>query len=193
MSKRWLLLATSIAIGCAGAPPDRPDETLRAELLDLVGKDQRAMAGDEANKQRVLRNGATRLKAIIERRGWPAISEVGKDGAQAAWLLAQHADFDRPFQEAVLLRMEAMAPDGEVNPDNLAYLRDRVAHAKGEDQIYGTQGKCNGDQWTPFPIRDLNNVDTRRSQMSLGPLADYVAMAGNRLCALPVPPNESAR
>src|SRR5688572_16492272 len=40
-----------------------------------------------------------RLREIVDARGWPGVRLVGMDGSRAAWLLAQHADADRPFQE----------------------------------------------------------------------------------------------
>jgi hypothetical protein len=39
-----------------------------------------------------------RMKRIVAERGWPGRSLVGDDGAQAAWLLVQHADHDPAFQ-----------------------------------------------------------------------------------------------
>ena len=39
-----------------------------------------------------------RLKAIVAAHGWPTVAQVGQDGADAAWLLAQHADKDPAFQ-----------------------------------------------------------------------------------------------
>lgn len=37
------------------------------------------------------------LRAIVRRRGWPAKSSIGEDGARAAWLIAQRADATREF------------------------------------------------------------------------------------------------
>jgi len=140
------------------------------------------MRDNGANKRGVLAAGAARLKVIIHAQGWPTISQVGKDGAQAAWLLAQHADFDIPFQKEALSYMENLSSHNEVNLDNLAYMRDRVTLAKGEKQTYGTQGKCNGATWEPFPIKDPSQVDALRVGMTLDPLSDYVAMSSQYMC-----------
>ena len=42
------------------------------------------------------------LKGIVNKQGWPTISDIGKDGFNAAWLLVQHADTDRAFQKQCL-------------------------------------------------------------------------------------------
>ena len=41
---------------------------------------------------------AARLRELIERHGWPAEDLAGKDGAEAAWLIAQHAIGEPEFQ-----------------------------------------------------------------------------------------------
>jgi hypothetical protein len=69
------------------------NEELRAELLRRVAADQdarhaldlKAMAAADGENLPWLRQ-------VITGVGWPGKSLVGEDGAQAAWLLAQHAD-----------------------------------------------------------------------------------------------------
>lgn len=115
------------------------------------------------------------LKDLIARTGWPGRSAVGEDGAEAAWLLAQHADMDPVFQRLCLELLTAAAADGEVSQKNVAYLTDRVLVAEGKPQEYGTQITAGRGVWEPLPLRDPQTVDERRAVMSLGPLADYVA------------------
>lgn len=47
--------------------------------------------------ERTDKDNTSRLGQIVERYGWPTSSLVGKDGAQSAWLLVQHADADPRF------------------------------------------------------------------------------------------------
>ena len=114
-----------------------------------------------------------RLDAIINQHGWPGKTLVGPDGANAAWLIAQHADLDRAFQKKCLEKMEAL-PQGEVEPRFIAYLTDRILVGEHKPQRFGTQ--MDG-QFKPQPIEDEANVDKRRAEMGLNPLAVYLKEA----------------
>lgn len=114
-----------------------------------------------------------RLDAIIDQHGWPGKTLVGPDGANAAWLIAQHADLDRAFQKKCLEKIEAM-PRGEVEPRHIAYLTDRILVGEHKPQRFGTQ--MDG-QFKPQPIEDEVNVDKRRAKMGLEPLAVYIKEA----------------
>lgn len=55
-----------------------------------------------------------RLKAIVAAHGWPTVAQVGQDGADAAWLVAQYADKDPPFQRSVADAMQPLVARGQV-------------------------------------------------------------------------------
>jgi hypothetical protein len=190
-------LAPARAVG-----PTVSEPALRQELLDMYAADQQARVAlmeklgktgfnfETANSIRdpqvlllMLIDGVkttwqdgfhqARLKAIIDRHGWPGKSLVGEDGARSAWLLVQHADGDLAFQERCLSLMRE-APAGEVSPQNIAYLTDRVLVNEGCQQCYGTQL---GEDFSPRPIYDRSTVDLRREAVGLPPLAEYVEAA----------------
>ena len=94
----------------------------------------------------------------------------------AARLLVQHADMDRKFQHRCLDLMAAL-PKDEVSQSNIAYLTDRVLLAEGKNQMYGTQLKDVDGKLKPFPIEDEANVDRRRCEVGLPPLAKYLKKA----------------
>jgi hypothetical protein len=50
---------------------------------------------------------------------------VGAGGAQAAWLLARHADHDRPSQRRCPALLQEAVQKGEADGAQLAYLTDR--------------------------------------------------------------------
>jgi hypothetical protein len=118
-----------------------------------------------------------RMKQIIEQHGWPGKSLVGVQAANAAWLLVQHADQDRAFQKKCLPLLEAAVKKGEATGQQLAYLTDRVLCGEGKKQRYGTQLKQEGDKMVPQPIEDEANVDKRRAEIGLQPLAEYIKFA----------------
>jgi hypothetical protein len=158
------------------ADEDVAEPELRQELVDMMEADQDERTGvaetwnDEERTER--------LGEIIDEYGWPTWDLVGEDGATAAWLIAQHSDFDVGFQQDALeLLREAVEAD-KASPGDLAYLEDRVALNTDEPQTYGTQiGGCSadGDVEPAVPIDDPDQVDERRAEAGLEPLADYYA------------------
>lgn len=119
------------------------------------------------------RKNTARMKEIVSKYGWPGKSLVGDDGAQAAWLLVQHADLDPDFQKKCLALMKEAFKKGEVSGQNLAYLTDRVLVAEKKKQLYGTQFKTENGELVPSPIEDEANVDKRRKEAGLSTLAEY--------------------
>ncbi len=116
------------------------------------------------------------LKADLKKNGWYKISTAGETADDAAWLLVQHATDDLDFQRQVLTMMEPLVRQGEANTSNYALLFDRVAVNAGRMQLYGSQGQCSGPhRWTPMPIDEPSEVDKRRAEAGLPPLADYIA------------------
>jgi hypothetical protein len=152
---------------------------VRQELLDLGKEDQQVRArvtGPEpppdviAEMNRVDLKTRTRLSEIIKQTGWPLISTVGFDGANAVWLIAQHADRDLTFQKQALNLMRAAARRGEAAKEHLAFLIDRVRVAEGKKQIYGTQNEYKDGRLVMRPVVDEKNLDRRRKRMGLPPI-----------------------
>jgi hypothetical protein len=152
------------------------DKELRAELLRRAEKDQAARhALDRAAMEAADAGNLPWLKQVIAEVGWPGKSLVGDDGAQAAWLLAQHADRDPAFQRQCLDLLTAAAERGEASGKEVAYLTDRVLLAERKPQEYGTQVTARESGHVPRMLRDPVGVDARRAQAGLGPLAEYLA------------------
>lgn len=101
------------------------------------------------------------LKQIIEEIGWPTITKVGVDGANHAWILAQHADHDPNFQ-GHCLEMLKQLPDGEIEKWNIAYLEDRVRINRKRPQLYGTQFYDDpSGKYGPREIENPEELDKR--------------------------------
>jgi hypothetical protein len=166
------------------------DEELRRELLSRRDEDQRvrqmlsppkgrsmARLPDEvaAEWQRVDADNTRWLGNLVTTRGWPGRTLVGEEAAQAAWLLAQHADHDPGLQRAFLDALRSAVAQGEASPAHLSYLEDRVRVHAGQPQVYGTQFTVTGDEFGPFPIEDPQRLDERRAEAGLEPFAAYEA------------------
>jgi len=151
------------------------DETLRATLLQMGRDDQEATRVATADPTRQLneaeriqndtihRTNAQLIRRIVEERGWPGISLVGADGASAAWVVVQHMDDEPEFQRSCLALMEKAFETGEVRPQELAYLTDRVLTHEGKRQMYGTQGRG------VMSPQDEARIDTNRAAIGLPP------------------------
>lgn len=153
----------------------------KSKALDAAGKGERDKQSpqEQAEQTRLIeavhqtdKENTAWLKGIVSQQGWPTISDIGKDGFNAAWLLVQHADVDRPFQKQCLDLMEKL-PRHEVIPSNVAYLTDRVLVAEGKKQKYGTQFIQVNGKHQPQPIEDEANVEKRRKEVGLSTLAEY--------------------
>jgi hypothetical protein len=158
-----------------GALSDEPQEAFKAmadEIMKMSELDQQMRKSGQWDASIDVEN-TQRMKEIVEHMGWPTRSKVGSHASQMAWLLVQHADHDRAFQQTCLALMKAQAA-GEVSPANIAYLEDRVRVAEGRPQIYGTQFYVDeAGNVGPRPIEDPDHVDERRQAVGLQPLTDY--------------------
>ncbi|NUR82915.1 MAG: hypothetical protein HOY71_02375 [Nonomuraea sp.] len=115
------------------------------------------------------------LAEEVGARGWPLRSQVGEEGALAAWLLAQHADAAPAVQRELHAAMARALAAGEASPAHFAYLEDRVRVNAGRPQLYGTQFHGQGDGFAPQPIEDPARLDERRASVGLEPFAEYEA------------------
>jgi hypothetical protein len=79
----------------------------------------------------------------------------------------------------------AKLPKDEVSRSNYAYLTDRVLLAEGKKQLYGTQFIFSNGKWRPRPIQDEANVDKRRAEIGLPPLAEYAKIIEQQYQAAP--------
>ncbi|MCM2386742.1 hypothetical protein NBG84_00180 [Streptomyces sp. CWNU-1] len=115
------------------------------------------------------------LRDVIARYGWPGHALVGKEGAGAAWLLAQHSDREPDFQAECLDLLARAVTAGDADVRHGALLEDRVRVHRGEPQVFGTQlfGQDDGSL-APFPMIDPAGVGARRDAWGFEPLDDYI-------------------
>src|SRR6516165_7036469 len=98
------------------------NEMLRSELLAMRAEDlgvwAELAAADQLGGPYVPRmeavhiKNAARLRELIAEHGWPGEDIAGKDGAEAAWLIAQHAVGEPEFQRRALRLMQECAAEG---------------------------------------------------------------------------------
>jgi hypothetical protein len=100
-------------------------EAIRAELLTMSREDQDVREelardgslsdGYHPRMEEIHRRNGERLKRIVNARGWPGVSRVGPEAAEAAWLIVQHG-----IAAPDLMRRGLAARRGEIGLPPLA-------------------------------------------------------------------------
>ncbi len=116
---------------------------------------------------------ARRLSELIDQLGWPAEDIAGNDGAEAAWLITQHAIGDPDFQRRALDRMHVCAAEGRIPAWHAAYLEDRIAMSEGRPQRFGTQwlDDPRDGRIRPWKLADSSRVNELRASVGLSDLS----------------------
>ena len=115
-----------------------------------------------------------KVKFILNKYGWLGSDIVGEQGNTTLFLVIQHADL--ATQENYLPIMRIAVKNGKAKASSLALLEDRVALREGKKQIYGSQIVRDEATQKSYvsPLEDPENVDKRRAEVGLEPLAEYV-------------------
>lgn len=162
------------------------DENLRSELLTMIREDYRVREelardgslfdGYHDSMREVHDRNAARLEEIVGRYGrWPGRELTGEDGAEASFLIAQHAIAQPSFQRSALELLREAVDRGDVPLRHYAHLEDRIRTLEGKPQRYGTQFDWDPDgQMSPMPLEDPEHVDERRAEVGLMPLEEAI-------------------
>ncbi len=153
----------------------KEDQSYRMQIDGVVAKYGRDSKEVKDLWKTIEEKDAVNLKkvlAILDKYGWMGPDEVGPQGSQTIFLVIQHADLD--IQQKYLPVMREAVRNRKAQPSALALLEDRVALRQGKRQIYGSQiGMDKDGKAFVSPLEDPDNVDKRRAEVGLGPLADY--------------------
>ena len=174
-------------------PYDLPDpEPLDAETVEFIGQD---LLAREAEDQRVRMAGRTSgytpelqkemgrvdedntefVRSLIQELGWIDAERFGRRTAEAAFLIVQHTS-DMRLMHTALPRIEADVKAGRLGGQSFALMYDRFQLNHGYLQRYGSQlATLKDGESVLMPLEDPDNVDQRRKEMGMGPLAEYLA------------------
>lgn len=193
----YTAIVSALLLASACAPRSEPAPTygapeVRAELLQMAQRDQQVRRGllakglknitaaDVALQDSIDAVHRDRLKAIIERHGWPTPAMVGDDGVQAAFLIVQHSTRDVEFQQRMLPFIRESHAAGILDGEDVALLTDRILVRHGLPQRYGTQISIFEGQLEVAPLEDPQNVDALRAEMGMMPLEEYLQLLKKR-------------
>lgn len=184
---------TVVAVAFTNGTVAQINEPLKNELLQMRETDQAGrMKIQEARRehgfdspevealweaqQKIDETNLRQLEEIVATYGWPGESLVGREAAMAAFLIIQHADHGTQLEYLPLVKRAV--EDEELEGQALAMLQDRILVREGKKQIYGTQLRRDegSGELELFSIKDRENVDARRAELGMRPLAEYLKM-----------------
>jgi len=192
--KRWDILLKKVKENKTKAEPNyikpvvaildtvyQDDQKTRQGIVPLIQKEgMQSPAVKERLKQMQYYDSVNLLKVekILDEYGWLGFDKIGNMGALTLFLVIQHSPLK--VQEKYLLMMREAVKNKQAFAGNLALLEDRVPLGEGRKQIYGSQLRT--DTVTHknilLPLEDPENVDKRRAEVGLGPIADYLKNFG---------------
>ncbi len=158
------------------------NEELRRELLDMRAEDLRVrqelvesgeLGGSYVPRMEAVHiHNAARLRELIALHDWPDEATAGKDGAEAAWFIVQHAIGEPEFQREMLRLLQTCADAKRVPAWHAAYLEDRIAMQEGRPQRYGTQWMDDprDGRTRPWTLAQPDRVNELRAAVGLKPL-----------------------
>lgn len=114
------------------------------------------------------------VEKLIAKHGWITPQQAGFMGAQAVFLVIQHADLKAQKKYYPLIKQAEK--DGNILSSNVAILEDRIAVREGKPQPYGSQGYYDAEKKKTYvyPLKDLKNLDSLRKSMGLQPMKEYI-------------------
>lgn len=122
---------------------------------------------------------ARKLSAMIDKMGFPVLSNAGEKGVRLSWLIIQHAISWPDFMRESLTQMRLAASQHDYILELLAYTDDRISYFENRPQLYGTNMDWIKGELKRTPIADPAFLDQRRKSLGLPPVS-----------SVPVPPSE---
>lgn len=153
------------------------DQGMRQQIDEVEAKYGRRSKEMQAHWQRMHEKDSMNLivvMRILDERGWLGEDVVGRSGNSTLFLVIQHADL--ATQEKYLPMMREAMKKGNARGSDLALLEDRVLMRSGKRQLYGSQIGRDPESGAYYlsPLEDPDNVDRRRAEMGLEPIANYL-------------------
>ena len=181
-------MATKIKFKCTNISKDKMDyKDIAKKIIELKKADldlrtqliQKGQLSKGYNKEmeNLHNKNAKELDQIIDQIAYPSIDKVGKEASEAAWLIIQHAISQPDFMKKCLKLLEIAVNNNQANPQNFAYLSDRIAVFEGRLQLYGSQFDWDENgKLSPQLYDDLTKVNQRRKSIGLNSLEEQTAI-----------------
>lgn len=176
-----LLFATAF-YGCTTRFRSEQKSAINRQLDEMIKTDQLAASRWEDKwityKDSVYGSHKVIVEKMFREHGFLGFDKIGEEGSGNFWLIVQHCDDYPDFQRKVLEKMDLEVKKKNADPNNYAYLFDRVQVNAGLKQKFGTQldydVNLTGRAFPKIGLLDSTSVDQFRADYHLGPLRDYL-------------------
>lgn len=154
------------------------------KLRDKLIQNGELFNGYNAEMEALHNRNAQILNEIIGKIGYPTIEKVGEAANEAAWLVIQHSIGQPEFMRKCAVLLEKAVAENQANPQQLAYLSDRIAVFEGRLQLYGTQFDWdeNGEM-SPNRFDNAERVNQRRKSVGLNSLEEQIKIIRKQIAA----------
>lgn len=157
------------------------DPTWEEKLKFLVGQDHqmrevllsKGTLNDTYHPklEKIHLSNARKLSDLIEKLGFPVLSNAGEQGVRLSWLIIQHAISWPDFMRESIIQMRLAAAQNDYILELLAYTDDRIAYFEGRPQLYGTNMDWIDGEFKRTPVEDIEKLDARRKSLGLPPVS----------------------
>lgn len=146
---------------------------MRDSLMNQYGVESKEALEQQAIYKENHAINEIRVKDILK-TGWPEKEVIGEQGNRTICNVLQHSDPDIRVEYLSLMKKAVL--DKNLNPQFLVRAEDRIATDNGKLQIYGGQMKYYPEtkSFNVWPVYDPVNIDKRRAEIGLGPIAEYL-------------------
>lgn len=146
----------------------------RDRLMEKYGAES-----DEAQAQQRIyqKNHAAneeKVSAILDKYGWLGSDIIGERGNATLYLVVQHSPL--ATRQKYLPMLRESVKKGKTPPRFLANVQDRINTNLGKPQVYGEQWKYYPEtkSFNVWPVLDPANIDKRRAEIGLVPIAEHL-------------------
>jgi len=148
--------------------------TLRDSLMKIYGAESKKVQTQQEIYEKNHIVNERKVKTILDKYGWPTKEMIGEQGNWTICNVIQHSDNE--IRIKYLPMMRKAVKDKKLEPRFLVRAEDRIATEKGDLQIYGGQMKYYPEtqSFNVWPIYDPVNIDKRRAEIGLEPIAEFL-------------------
>ena len=148
--------------------------TLRDSLMKIYGAESKEVQTQQAIYEKNHIVNERKVKAILDKYGWPTKEMIGVQGNWTICNVIQHSDNE--IRIKYLPMMRKAVKEKKLEPRFLVRAEDRIATEKEELQIYGGQMKYYPEtkSFNVWPVYDPVNIDKRRAEIGLEPIAEFL-------------------